>query len=127
MILLTDIPALRSAIIAFYGAHGAALPGSTRGHIEAAAGVPSPVEQFTVTAEALYATLDDVTAGAARDAAAMMTGQLAWFVGATFGTMSLDDRGLRIYAAMRRRVGETTGPDPADDPAPLAEFVPPAA
>lgn len=126
MDLPNEIPALRSAIFTFYGLHQATLPAHTRGHIETAAGFPSPVDQFTIVAEALYAGLGDIEDEAALAAATTLTGQVANFVATMWGTMSLESRGLRIYAAMRRRLGETEGPDPSEDPVPLADYVPAA-
>lgn len=124
MDLPNEIPALRTAIMVFSIAHGAGLAAYTREHLETAAGFTSPVDQFTMAAEALYAGIDDVDPASA-DAACTLTGQLANFVGTMWGTMSVDGRGLAIYAAMRRRLGETEGPDPSEDPAPLPEYAAP--
>jgi len=124
MEFITEIPALRSAVVAFCIMHGAGLAPYTRGYVETAAGYASPVDQFTAMAEILYAGIDDVDPASA-DAACTMTGQLAQFVLTNYQTLSMGeepDRGLRIVAAMRRRLGETPGPDPSTDPLPLDQY-----
>lgn len=131
MDLPDNIPALRTAIGAFNAGHSAALPAAIRDEIMAGFGESSCVTQFTRTAEALYAAVKadgpDALTGETRKAAATLAGQLANFVGVNFGTMSVDDRGMKIHRAMRRELGETTTPVAANDPAVAEQFAPAAA
>lgn len=128
MTLIDNIPALRTAISTFIAAHATALPEAIRTEVMEASGEPSCVPQFTRTAEALYAAVkaegEAALTGDTRSAAATLSGQLANFVGTTFGTMSDDDRGVKIYRAMRRELGETTTPSSASDPALAEKFAP---
>lgn len=128
MDLTVEIPALKTAIVAFMTAHAAALPEAIRAEVMGATGEVSIVPQFTRTAEALYAAVKmegaDALTGETRKAAATLSGQLANFVGTNYGTMSVDDRGMKIYRAMRRELGETTTPAAANDPAVAEKFAP---
>jgi len=124
MELPDSIPDLSLAISMFAMNHGLAVPEVTRTHLSAAMSQVSCVPKFSQACEALYAGLPAIADGDAAEAAAVLTGQLANFVATNFGTLSDDNRGLKIYAAMRRRVGETTTPDPSEDPAPLEHLVP---
>lgn len=130
MDLPDNIPALKTAIVGFLAAHAGALPEPIREEMMAATGEISVVPMFTRSAEAAYAAVktegEGALTGAARTAAAILAGQLANFVGSTFGTLSEGGRGLAIYRAMRRELGETTTPAVANDPAVAEKFAPPA-
>jgi len=125
MQLYDSITELTLALTDFAITHALSLPETTRTALSAAMSQASCVPKFTESCEALYAALGSLD-GPVAEASAVLAGQLANFVAANFGTLSQDNRGLRIYAAMRRVVGETTGPDPSEDPAPLAQYLPPA-
>jgi len=123
MLLIDNIPALRTAIAEYTANHLAALPVEIRAEMIAASGEVSCVPQFTRTAEALYAAVkngDASLAGGAREDTATLAGQLAHFVGVTFGTMSADDRGVKIYHAMMREIDGTDTPPVASDPSPVS-------
>lgn len=122
---LNDIPTLHSAMIGFHISHGAALPPTTAAALIEVAGRVSIVDQTTGVVEALYAALDAISEPSAQTAAATLVGQLAAFSITMWQNLSMaeePDRGARILAAMRRRLGETVGPDPSTDPLPLAQY-----
>jgi len=126
---IDNIPALRSAIMGFHIQYHAALAPLTAAALLEASGQPSVVDQVTRSVEALYAGLDAIADPVALDPAATLVGQLAAFSVTWWQNLSMadePDRGQRILAAMRRRVGETTGPDPSENPLPRAELIPPA-
>jgi hypothetical protein len=120
MQFLTSPAAGPSAIMFFLAQHGATLPAHTLDHLSAY--VPSGVVRIVTAAEALYAAADDLT-----EAGWTLCAQLARIAEDNAFHVQADqpDRWAGIIAAMRRRVGETTGPDPSEDPAPLAQYLPP--
>lgn len=109
-----------TALAVFTRDHGAGLPPVTFDAL--AAYFPSPVDRTVSVCEALYAAADSL-------------GPEGWTLCAQLARVAQDNgfhelgqtaRGAGVIAAMRRRVGETTGPDPSEDPAPLAQYLPPA-
>lgn len=128
MLLPDNIADLRTAIGNFIADYQASMPTEIQTEILGAFAETSCVPQFTRTAEALYAAVKadgaDALTGPVRDAAATLAGQLANFVAVNFGTMSVDERGLKIYKAMRRELGETTTPSRSTDPALSEKFAP---
>lgn len=114
------VAAVPPALAAYTRDFGTALPAVTFDVV--AAYCPSPVERTVLVCDALYAAADylDVEGWT-------LCAQLARVAQDNgFNGLGSPERIAGIIAAMRRRVGETTGPDPSEDPAPLAQYVPPA-
>lgn len=125
---LSDIPAIRSAIMTFQIFHSAQIAPMTAELLLQASAQPSVVDETTQTVEALYAGLEAISDPASLDAAATLIGQLAAFSITMWQNLSMAEepgRGAGILAAMRRRLGETEGPDPSEDPLPRAVLIPP--
>lgn len=106
--------------------HAGDLPEHTREHLITLASHPSPVDRIVGAAEALYAVKADLSKEGRE-----VTAQLAQFA-AVHGFHGMGQRGQKIAAAMNRIGGYVapTGmewPSAADDPEPLAQYVPEAA
>lgn len=115
------VAAVAPALAAYVRDHGAALPPVTFDVV--AAFFPSPVDRTVFVCEALYGAADSLAAEGWT-----LCAQLARIAQDNgFHELGQTDRAAGVIAAMRRRVGETTGPDPSEDPAPLPQYVPPAA
>lgn len=109
------------ALAAFIRDHGAAIPAVTFGAL--AAYSPSGVDRIVTACEALYAAADSLPPDGLT-----LCAQLARIAEENgFHALGQTSRAPAIIAAMRRRLGETTGPDPAVDPPAIAELIPPAA
>lgn len=121
----TDLPGIAAELQRFLITHAAALPEAARENLITFGGHPSPVDRIVKSAEALYAVRDELP-----EAALDMAAQLAQFA-ALNGWHEMSARGMAIAAALQRQAGHeppggTSWPDPADDPEPSSEFIPPA-
>lgn len=121
MQFLTSPMAASAAVMFFIAQSGTTLPAHTLDHLSAY--TPSAVVRIVTACEALYAAADDLA-----EAGLTLCAQLARIAEENAFHVLPDepDRWSGIVAAMRRRVGETTGPDPSEDPAPLAQYAAPA-
>lgn len=110
--------AASSAIMFFVAQNGAALPPHTLEHLSAY--TPSAVVRVVTACEALYAAADDLG-----EAGLTLCAQLARIAEENAFHVSVEepDRWSSIVAAMRRRMSETSTPDPSEDPAPLAQYL----
>jgi hypothetical protein len=108
------------AIAAFIRDHGAELPAVTFDAL--AAYSPSGVDRVVNGCEALYAAADQL-----RTDGLTLCAQLARLAEEHgFHALGQTARATGIIAAMRRRLGETETPDPADDPPANPDLIPPA-
>ena len=127
---LNSHPAVDGAINAFFIGSGANLPASVRDKLMAATAAGSIVDRMVNVAETLYANRDVITNSSAKTAAMTLAAQCAiWAANPAnnFHDMGAAgdsgvSRGVAIYWAMARELGETapTGsewPAAGDDPA----------
>jgi hypothetical protein len=106
------------AVAAFIRDHGSEIPTVTFDAL--AAYSPSGVDRVVSACEALYAAADALPADGLT-----LCAQLARIAEENgFHALGQTPRAAGIVAAMRRRLGETTTPDPADDPPPIEDLVP---
>lgn len=126
MLVITDPMAARALLSGLAAtASFAALPLDTRARLLEAASAVSIVDAVCATTELMYARKGELDAwllGAGAGLAAFATLN-AWY------GLAQDARGAGIMAAMRRDAGEAhptagTWPDPSEDPAPLAQYLP---
>jgi hypothetical protein len=132
MDLITDVPALRAAGLAFAVQYGSNLPASAQTALVAAGSAVSPVDAACNTAELLYASLGAITDAPTKAAAQTLCAQCA-LMGATNGWQQLgvNGRGSGIYQAMCRELGlspptGTTWPTSSADPAPSTVYTAPS-
>lgn len=106
-------------IAAFIRDHGSEIPVLTFDAL--AAYSPSGVDRVVNGCEALYAAADRLP-----PAGLALCAQLARIAEENgFHVLGQTPRAAMIIAAMRRRLGETATPDPADDPTPNPDLIPP--
>lgn len=107
------------AVATFIRDHGAAIPPVTFDAL--AAYSPSGVDRVVSGCEALYAAADYLPPGGL-----VLCAQLARIAEENgFHALGQTPRAAGVVAAMRRRLGETDGPLPAEDPAPNPDLIPP--
>ncbi|MCU0946821.1 MAG: hypothetical protein MUF47_01005 [Porphyrobacter sp.] len=106
------------AIVAFFGAHSAALPDHTRDKLTEALVSPDALGAIITTTEALYAARADLG-----EAGIELLGGLARFVGAN----NFYGKGLRaaLIAGVAARIADGGAPELTDDPAIEAGFCAP--
>lgn len=130
MDLLNSHTAAQTAIATFAANHAGALPDALRAKFIEATSSLSPVVQMCDTAELLYANAASIADSTAKAAAMTLAAQCAaWaaapgnsFHGMGQGGANGMSRGVAIYQAMARELGETAPagtnwPEPSDDPA----------
>lgn len=123
----TEMPTLLQNLQTYMMTSGSTLPDFLRSKLIEASSSPSPVDRIVRSAEALYACSADLD-----DAGKTICAQLASFAAMNgWHGMGLDNRGGQIAQAMQRDTGEKapmgSWPKADSDPAPLDEFVAPAA